>query len=323
MDSYLVTGAMGFIGSHWCEHLLKQGKTVYGLDLGNYYPKLLEYDNFTFVQDTIKHWDVIEKLVEKVDVVCHFAGIAEPSQYVKFPRKVIDITAISGLRIIDMCRLSGKLFFLTSTSEIYGKNPNIPYKETDDRVLGATTTKRWNYSSSKAILEHYLDACAFSKELDHVIVRLFNIYGPRLRGRVASNFIEALHQGEDIFVHGDGSHTRCFTWVEDAMEAFDKVVHDPKCHNQIFNIGNPKETSIKEFADTVIDVGEFSKDKIQYITHEEAYGTSYEDCPRRVPDMSKLEEYTGLKLDTPLEVGIKKTLAYLDQQAKDVKPGVL
>jgi UDP-glucose 4-epimerase len=184
MQKYLVTGAMGFIGSHWCEHLLKKGKQVFGIDLGLHYPKLMEYDNFVFIQDTIKNYDMLEKAIGQVDCVCHLAGIAYPEQYIQNTCKVIDITAVVGIKIIEMCLLTGKLFFFTSTSEIYGKNNKIPFKEDDDRVLGSTSTSRWCYSSSKAILEHYLNACSYSREINHITVRLFNVYGPRLKGRV-------------------------------------------------------------------------------------------------------------------------------------------
>jgi len=310
MQKYLVTGAMGFIGSHWCEHLLKKGKLVYGFDLAPHYPKLIEHDNFTYIHDTIKNYNMLEKAVGQVDCICHLAGIATPGQYVKFPHKVMDITAVAGIELIEMCRLSGKLFFFTSTSEIYGKNKKVPFKEDDDRILGSTTTKRWCYSTSKALLEHYLDACAHSKELNNVIVRLFNVYGPRLRGRVVTNFLNNALSGEDIVVHGEGKQTRSFTYIDDVIEAFDLLIHDPKCYNQIFNVGNPTETSIIELAETIKKLGNLSS-KIEYIPHSQYYGKSYEDIERRVPDISKLQEYTGWSPKVSLEEGIVKTIEYM------------
>lgn len=309
MESYLVTGGMGFIGSHWCEHLLKQGKTVYAIDLAPRHRRLLDYDRFIFVHDTIKNYDILKTLVDRVDCVCHFAGIAEPQQYVDYPRKVIDVTAVAGINLIEMCRLKGKLFFLTSTSEVYGKNGRPPFKEEDDRVLGATFTRRWCYSTAKALLEHYLDACAASRELDHVIVRLFNIFGPRLKGRVVPNFMNKLIAGEDLIIHGDGSQTRSFTYVDDAIEAFDSLVHTEKCKNQVFNVGNPVETSINELAETMMEVGGF-KSKIEYRPHKACYGESYEDIERRVPDISKIRKFVGWEPKTSLADGIRETLEY-------------
>ena len=310
MQKYLVTGAMGFIGSHWCEHLLKKGKLVYGIDLAPHYPELIEFDNFTYIQDTIKNYKILEKAVKQVDCVCHLAGIATPEQYVKFPHKVMDITAVAGIELIEMCRLSGKLFFFTSTSEIYGKSKKVPFKEDGDRVLGSTTTKRWCYSTSKALLEHYLDACAYSKELDNVIVRLFNVYGLRLRGRVVANFLQNVLSGEDIVVHGDGKQTRSFTYIEDVIGAFDLLIHDPNCYNQVFNVGNPTETSITELAETINKVGGFTSE-IKYAPHHQYYGEGYEDINRRVPDVSKLNKYTGWYPKTSLEEGIAKTIEYM------------
>jgi len=310
MQKYLVTGAMGFIGSHWCEHLLKKGKTVYGYDMRPHCPKLMEYDNFIFVHDTIKNYRMLEKTVEQVDCVCHLAGIATPDQYVKYPLRVMDITAVAGIELIEMCRLSGKLFFFTSTSEIYGKSENVPFKEDGDRVLGSTTTKRWCYSTSKALLEHYLDACAYSKELDNIIVRLFNVYGPRLKGRVAANFLRSALSGEDIVVHGDGKQTRSFAYIDDVIEAFDLLMDNPNCYNQIYNVGSPSETSINELVETINKVGNFTSE-IKYMPHHQYYGESYEDIERRVPDISKIKEYTGWSPKTSLEEGIAQTIEYM------------
>ncbi|MBW1740207.1 MAG: GDP-mannose 4,6-dehydratase [Deltaproteobacteria bacterium] len=309
IEKYLVTGGMGFIGSHWCEFLLEKGKTVYGLDLGPYYPKLFEYDKFFFIQDTIKNYGILKRAVDRVDCVCHFAGIAEPGQYVAFPRKVIDITAVVGIKLIEMCRLTGKLFFFTSTSEIYGKSSKVPFKEEDDRVLGATFTKRWCYSTSKAVLEHYLDACACAKELSYITARLFNVYGPRLQGRVVSKFLDSFLSNEDIIIHGDGSQTRSFTYIDDIMEGFDLLINNPKCYNEVFNIGSERETSINELAAMMKEIGKFNS-QIRYMPHRKYYGESFEDVSRRVPDISKIKQYTGWSPKTTLEEGLDKMIRY-------------
>ena len=315
MERFLVTGAMGFVGSHWCEYLLKKGKKVYGLDLAPHYPKLMEYKNFIFIHDTIKNYNILKTAVDRVDCVCHFAGIAEPDQYVKAPRKVIDITAIAGIKLIEMCRLSGKLFFFTSTSEIYGKNSKIPFKEDDDRVLGSTATKRWCYSTSKALLEHYLDACAYSNELNHVTVRLFNVYGPRLKGRVIYHFLQNAFKGDNIIIHGEGKQTRSFTYIDEVIDAFDRLIHTQSCHDQIFNIGHQSETSINELAVAIKKVGAF-KSQIKHIQHEEHFGKSYEDIPRRVPDISKIIKYTGWEPSISLEDGLSRTIKYFKGEMK-------
>jgi len=308
MDVFFITGAMGFVGSHFSEYLLKKGKKVIGLDLGPKYTRLMDYDNFTFVQDTIRNDDILRICVDKADCVCHFAGVAEPDQYVTMPRKVIEVTALAGLNLINMCRLSERLFFLTSTSEIYGKNPKIPFAEDDDRVLGSTATNRWCYSSSKGLLEHYLYACATQNELEFVTVRLFNVYGSRLKGRAVSNFVELALQGEPLVVHGDGSQTRAFTYIDDVVEAFDLLINNPECYDKTFNIGNPKETTIMELAEAVREaVG--PQTEIRYMDHEDYYGKSYEDINRRVPCIKRIGEHTGWEPRTSLEEGLKKMVA--------------
>ena len=313
MDKYLVTGAMGFVGSHWCENLLKQGKIVYGLDVNPSCLKLLGYDKFVFIHDSIMNSNILKNAVDKVDCVCHFAGIAEPDLYTKYPRKVMEVVAGAGIELIEMCRLSDKLFFLTSTSEIYGKSNKVPFKEDGDRILGSTMTKRWCYSTSKAILEHYLDACAFSKELNYVIVRLFNVYGPRLKGRVVSLLINNALENNDLLVHGDGKQTRCFTYIDDVIDAFNRLTNDPKCYNQVFNVGNPVETSMNDLAKAIIKNGNFSSE-IKHMDHYQYYGKSYEDIKRRVPDISKIKKYTKWEPNTSLEKGIAKTIDFMKSE---------
>ena len=313
MNKFLVTGAMGFIGSYWCEFLLRQGKIVYGLDLEPNYPELLEYDNFYYIHDTIKNYDILRTAVNNVDCVCHFAGIAEPDLYTKFPRKILDVTAVAGIDLIEMCRLKNKLFLFTSTSEIYGKNNKIPFKEDDDRVLGSTMTRRWCYSTSKAVVEHYLDACAFSRELNYIIVRLFNVYGPRLKGRVVSLLLDNAIKNEDLVIHGDGTQTRSFAYIDDVIEAFSLLVNDSDNYNQVFNIGNPQEHTINDLAEKILMVTKSSSRK-RYVEHFTYYGKSYEDISRRVPDITKIQQFTGWEPKTNLEDGLSKTVAYYQEK---------
>ncbi len=309
MKKYLVTGAMGFIGSHWCEHLLSQGHKVYGIDIYNSYPKLNKHKNFIFIQDSITNLKVMKEYINKSDYVFHFASIAEPKQYIDSPRKVISVAGIAALNIIDFCRMAEKKIMFTSTSEIYGKNPKLPFNENDDRVLGPTSTKRWCYSSSKALAEHYLYACSDTKELDFIIVRLFNVYGPRLKGRVVSNYVNNCISNQDIYINNGGNQTRAFTYIDDVIDAFDLLFKNSKCLNNDFNIGNIKETSINDLAKLVLKVSE-SESNIIKIKDSEYYGKSYEDIDRRVPDVSKIKKFVKWKPKTSLRNGIKKMIDY-------------
>ncbi|MGD8568079.1 MAG: GDP-mannose 4,6-dehydratase [Gammaproteobacteria bacterium] len=307
MTSFLVTGAMGFIGSHWSERLVKQGHRVYGIDLAVKVPELLDYDNFHFVEGSITDFDLMQTLIDKTDCVCHFAGVAEPLSYVKSPRRVVGITALAGLRLVDMVRRRNKLFFYSSTSEVYGKNLRMPLHEDHDRVLGTVNINRWCYSTSKAVVEHYLIGCAAEGELDFITVRLFNVYGHRLTGRVFSNFYQAAKHGKDLIILGDGRQTRCFTYIDDVLDAFGSLVADPACRNEIYNVGNNTETSIHNLAATITHELD-SSSNIVFRDPRDYYGASYEDILQRVPDVSKIKQATGWEATTSLKEGICKLI---------------
>ena len=310
--TYFITGAMGFVGSHWSEDLLKKGHNVIGMDLHQNYPKLLDYDNFVYIQDSITNLSLLDNIISRSDYICHLASIAEPMQYIKNPKKVIDIAAIAAINIIQKCLFLNKTFFFTSTSEIYGKNPNIPFSEEDDRILGPSSTNRWCYSSSKSLVEHYLYACNLAKEINFITVRLFNVYGPRLNGRVVDNFIKKAIKGEDLIIHNNGEQTRAFTYIDDIIEGFNLLLENKSCLNSSFNIGNTKETSIIDLA-KIINNKFGNKLNIVYQGQDEAFGNGYEDIPLRVPNINKINELTSWLPKTSLESGIDKYLKYMNE----------
>ena len=299
MKTYFITGVMGFVGSHWAEKILKNGDKVIGIDIHDNSKHLRNYKNFEFIKDTIiDNKPVLEKFIRISDYVLHLASIAEPDQYMLRPKKIINIAAVAAIDIIDICYNYKKKFFFSLTSEIYGKNNSIPFSENDDRVLGSTTT-------SKALVEHYLEASAMNYGLDFRIVRLFNVYGPKLKGRVVSKFIEQALRNENLEINGSGNQTRCFTYIDDAIDAFDKILMSDKCKNQIFNVGTDKEISIRDFAKTVIKVLN-SNSKLIDISYEKQFGNSYEDIQRRVPNIKKIKEFIDWEPKIFLEEGIKK-----------------
>ena len=308
MKTFFITGVMGFVGSHWAENLLKKGNKIIGIDIHEDSKHLLKYENFEFIKDTIiDNKKSLSDLIKRSDYVLHLASIAEPDQYILNPKKVIQIAAFAAIDIIDLCVEFNKKLFFTSTSEIYGKNNKIPFEEGDDRVLGATTTKRWCYSTSKSMVEHYIQACDTENNLDFRIVRLFNVYGPRLHGRVVSKFIDNAIQNKDLEINGSGEQTRCFTYIDDVIDAFNLILLSEKCKNTIFNVGSDKEISIKEFAKKVIAVAK-SNSKLKQISYEQQFGGSYEDIIRRVPNVNKIKKFVGWTASTSLEDGIKKMI---------------
>ena len=253
MDRVLITGGMGFLGSHLTQRFLDRGCEVWALDLfeAPCAEVFKQYDKYHLIIDTIKNLDTLRKLVDRCDLVCHLAAVACPDQYISKTRKVMDITLRSGLDVVELIRLTGKFLFFTSTSEVYGRNPKVPWKEDDDRVLGSTDIDRWCYSSAKATLEHYIRACHLDEQLNYLNIRVFNCYGPRLRDRVVDRFVDAAIGQEPLHIHGDGSHTRCFTYVDDLIDGTLQLLDTPSAHNRVYNIGNTLETSVLELAQTV------------------------------------------------------------------------
>ena len=309
MKTYFITGVNGFIGIHWAKDLLSKGNKVYGIDSNSENIQLIKnYKNFFFFKNDILKYKKLKQIISKSDIVIHLASIAEPLKYINNTKEVIDVTAIASINIINLCSKLNKMIFFTSTSEIYGKNPSLPFKEEDDRVLGSSTIKRWCYSSSKALVEHYLEATASSnKKFKFKGVRLFNVYGSYLKGRVVPKFINCAINNMPIEVNGTGKQTRCFTYVKDAIEAFNKIIKTKKCENNFFNVGNNKEISIEKFAKTIIKITK-SKSKIKKISYEKRFKNNYEDMKRRVPSIKKIYKYTKWKPKTSLEKGIELTI---------------
>ena len=155
---FLITGCCGFIGSHWAEKLLKNGHEVTGIDIKPKNKIFNEYKNFKYYKMSINNETLIKKLVKKSDIICHFAAIANPAEYLSDPYKVIQLDALAAIKIIDIVAKYKKKFIFTSTSEVYGKSSKVPFAEDDDRMLGSTNINRWCYSTSKSLVEHYLFA---------------------------------------------------------------------------------------------------------------------------------------------------------------------
>jgi UDP-glucose 4-epimerase len=312
----LITGGGGFIGSHLGDRLLAEGHEVYAMDISKDLKVQHNLDNprFHYVKASIFDGDILERLVNKCDLVYHLAAMVGVEHYVGDPLAVLKINVEGTIQVIKSVMKYDKKLVFSSTSEVYGRNMKVPWKEDDDRVLGSTRMDRWCYSTSKAVGEHYCFAY-MNLGLRPVITRYFNIYGPRLDaidvGRVITIFMGQLLRGQPLTVIGDGLQTRCFTFVSDAIRATLRAGLDESAVGGVFNIGNDREVTILELAETFCRIaGRDPRQNIRFVRQEEIYGPRYEDIPRRVPDITRMRTILKVEPSTTLEEGLRQTYDY-------------
>jgi UDP-glucose 4-epimerase len=310
----LITGGAGFVGSHLAEAFLARGDDVIALDTGSQAKvrHLLRNPHFRLVVDSVMDPDVVDSLAAQADLVYHLAGVVGVEHYVADPYAVMNVNVIGTQNVLRAAQKHGRRLVFSSTSEVYGKNPAIPWAEDADRVLGPTTIDRWCYATSKAAGEHFCLAYV-RLGLQVTILRYFNVYGPRLDrldvGRVITIFLGQLLRGEALTVIGDGSQTRCFTWIDDAIRATVAAGTVDGAVGQVINVGTDQEMSIRRLAELMIELGGGSS-TIRLVPQESIYGESYQDVPRRVPDVRRMREILGVRADTPLAEGLARTIAW-------------
>ncbi len=323
----LITGGGGFLGSHLADGFLARGDEVYVLDIGSDQKNRhnLKNPKFHYVQNSVFDIEMLENLVRRCDLIYHLAAVVGVEHYVADPYHVLNVNVNGTQNVLRAAHRYDKKIVLASTSEVYGRNENVPFDEHDDRVLGSTAIDRWCYSTSKAVGEHF--AFAYGRlGLPVVIVRYFNIYGPRLDaldvGRVISIFAGQLLSGKPITVVGDGQQTRCFTYITDAVKATMAAGLIDEAVGGIFNIGTDRETTILELAELFQGL-RATGSRIEFVPQESIYGNSYEDVPRRVPKVNRMHEILGVKATTSLEDGMSKTLDWFEliRPAKVVEAG--
>ncbi len=296
----LITGGMGFIGSHLAEAWLAEGASVAVLDdlsTGSMENVIHLKGNkrFSYVIDTVMNEPVLAEQVDQADVIYHMAAAVGVRLIVESPVRTIE-TNVKGTEILlQLAEKKRKKVIIASTSEVYGKSTKIPFSEDDDLVLGPTVIGRWAYACSKAIDEFLAIAYHKEKKLPVVVVRLFNTVGPRQTGRygmVIPTFVRQALEGEPITVFGDGSQRRSFTYVADVVGALVKLAYESKAVGRVFNIGNGKEISILDLAKLVKErTG--SSSEITLTPYSEAYEEGFEDMARRVPDITRLRDLIG------------------------------
>ncbi len=319
---YLITGGAGFIGSHLAERLLEQGERVVLLDnLSTGSMENIRHlkgsDLLEYHLDGIENRQLLAELVDDADVIVHLAAAVGVKLIVESPVRTIE-TNVNGTQIDpgSCLRRKKKLVLLASTSEVYGKNTQVPFHEDADLVLGPTTKGRWSYAASKALDEFLALSYWKEKKQPVIVARFFNTVGPRQTGRygmVLPNFVKRALENEPIEVYGDGKQSRCFCDVRDTVEALLRLIPLERAIGEVINIGNTEEVTIENLAKMVKQRTD-SSSPIHYISYDKAYEPGFEDMMRRVPCVDKLHSLTGFRPQTSLADIIDRVATYYRQK---------
>ena len=311
----LITGGAGFIGSHLSQELIKAGHSVVALDdlstgTTTNIATLMSNPNFEFIQGSMLDKDLVRKHMERVDACMHLGAALGVQRILERPYESL-VANTHGTEIaVSAAAELGKRFFLASTSELYGKNPKQPLNEESDRVIGSPQLVRWAYSEAKAIDESVVQMFHTSHGLKFVTGRFFNTVGPRQSGAygmVLPRFVASAIANNPLRVYGDGTQSRVFCHVSDAVQGVLKVFFDDKALGHAFNIGGEEEVTMTQLAERVIAVTK-SSSSIEYVPYSEAYPQGFEETMRRVPDTTKIRTMTGWKPQYSLD-GIIEDIA--------------
>jgi len=313
----LITGGAGFIGSHLADAYLQRGDDVSVIDdlstgtIENI-RHLKTNPRFSYTIDSVHNQPVTAELVDQSDVVVHLAAAVGVKLIVESPVRTIETNVRGTEVVLALANKKKKKVLIASTSEVYGLSADVPFREDGNLVMGATTKGRWSYACSKAIDEFLALAYWREKKLPTTIVRLFNTVGPRQTGRygmVIPTFVRQALAGRPITVYGDGKQTRCFGYVGDVVGALIKLMDHPDSVGQVFNIGSTEEISIVGLAEKVKALTE-SKSEIVFMPYDEAYEEGFEDMPRRVPDISKINQLVGFQPEMKLDGILKSVISF-------------
>ena len=317
----LITGGAGFIGSHLVDRLLENGEEVYVIDdLSSGSLKNVEHlqddPQFHLVVDTVLHEGVMNELVFKCEHIYHMAAVVGVKQIMNRPVETLETNVKGTEMVLRLANRHKKKVLIASTSEVYGKVMDgdncCLLTENTDRLMGSTSKRRWAYACSKALDEFLALAYFEEKKLPVVVARLFNTVGPRQTGQygmVVPNFVQKALIGKPIVVHGDGSQSRTFIHISDAVDALIGLMAEPSALGQVVNVGSTEEVTIKELALMVKEMTGSESD-IEYISYEKAYGPGFEDMKRRCPDISKITELLGFQPKVSLRGIIQSVIDY-------------
>ena len=304
----MITGGAGFIGSHLADAYLQRGDEVYAIDdlstgsIENI-QHLKTNARFHYTIDSVHNQPLVAELVDQCDVIFHLAAAVGVKLIVESPVRTIETNVRGTEVVLSLANKKKKKVLIASTSEVYGLSEQVPFREDGNLVMGATTKGRWSYACSKAIDEFLALAYWREKKLPTIIVRLFNTVGPRQTGQygmVIPTFVKQALAGRPITVYGDGKQTRCFGHVGDVVGALVKIMDHPQAVGQVFNIGSNEEVTILELAQRVKELAG-SESEIVFVPYDEAYEEGFEDMPRRVPDISKVNSLVGFRPEVSLD----------------------
>jgi UDP-glucose 4-epimerase len=322
---FLITGGAGFIGSHLAERLLARGDEVLlfdNLSTGSIenIRHLKHNDRMHYFLDSIENRQLLAELVDESDAIFHLAAAVGVRLIVESPVRTIETNVNGTQLVLEAAYKKRKRVFIASTSEVYGKSTQVPFREEADLVLGATTMGRWSYAASKALDEFLALAYWKEKKQPVVVARFFNTVGPRQTGRygmVLPNFVSQALEAAPMTVFGNGKQSRCFCDVKDTVEAMMRLMETDKAVGEVVNIGTDREISVEGLAEMVKDrTGSISA--ITYTPYDQAYEPGFEDMMRRVPCVDKLERLTGFRPATTLEEIIDRVAKHFEKKRDDV-----
>jgi UDP-glucose 4-epimerase len=324
---FLITGGAGFIGSHLAERLLDRGDHVVLLDnlstgsMENI-RHLKSSDRMAYHLDSIENRQLVAELVDEADVILHLAAAVGVKLIVESPVHTIETNVNGTQMILEAASKKRKLVLAASTSEVYGKSTNFPFREDADLVLGPTTMGRWSYAASKALDEFLALSYWKEKKLPVIVVRLFNTVGPRQTGRygmVLPNFVKAALDNTPIQVYGDGQQSRCFCDVRDTVEALVRLIDTERSVGEVVNVGGAEEISIEALA-KLVKTRTGSESAIEFVSYDKAYEPGFEDMMRRVPCVDKLYALTGFRPETPLTQIIDRVTSFFQARNEHATP---
>lgn len=317
----LITGGAGFIGSHLSDAYLGRGDEVFIVDdlsTGSFanIEHLKDHLRFHYRIDSVHNRPVTAELIDQCDVIFHLAAAVGVKLIVESPVRTIETNVHGTEVVLSLASKKKKKVLVASTSEVYGLSAEIPFREDGNLVMGATTKGRWSYACSKAIDEFLALAYWREKKLPTVIVRLFNTVGPRQTGQygmVIPTFVKQALTGRPITVYGSGEQSRCFCYVGDVVGALMKLMDDDSAVGEVFNIGSDQEITIVELARKVKELTK-SKSEITFVPYDEAYEEGFEDMPRRIPDITKVNQRIGFQPERSLDGILESVIEFHSEQ---------